>query len=185
MSRSSSFDPLDKFRWRVYIANPAGSNFIRGGFTSCSSPGITINVNTYAEGGSHMNPRKIIDGAVCKPITLKRGVIAKNGADDFSKWVEDVFKVTSPEIAVNPGAQYRNDIVIEHLDRDGTVIIRWILRDCVPTMYEPASDFDAMGENEVSIETLTFEYEGFEEERPGNIINDVGDILRRSTRGIF
>lgn len=185
MPRSGGFDPLDKFRWKVYVANPSGANFARGGFTSCSSPGISIQYETYTEGGAHMNPRKIHQGATYKPVTLTRGVVAKAGIDDFINWMRDAFNVMSPEIGSQPAANYRCDIVIEHLDRDATIVKRWILRNCVPTAYEPASDFDAKEDNSVSIETLTFEYEGFEEERPDSLIQDVGDVFRRFSRGIF
>lgn len=185
MPRSGNFDPIDRFRWRVYVVNPAGAVWARAGFTSCNSPAITLNASTYPEGGSHMNPRLIIDGAAYKPITLKRGVIMGKGADDFSKWIESTFKALSPSPAEEWSPQYRNDIVIEHLNRDASVVKRFYLRNCVPTFYEPSSDFEAMGDDSVSVETLTFMYEGFEEERPDDLMNDVGDFVRRYTRGIF
>lgn len=185
MPRSATFDPVDRFRWRVYVVNPAGAVFARAGFTSCSTPAITINYNTYPEGGSHMNPRKIADGAIFKPITMRRGVVKGNGADDFVKWMESAYKALNPSPGDGLAPQYRNDMVIEQLDRDATVVKRWYLRHCVPTFYEPASDFDAMGDNSVSVETLTFEYEGMEEERPDDLMNDVGDFIRRYTRGAF
>lgn len=185
MPRAGSFDPLDKFRWRVYVLSPAGGSWSRAGFTTCSSPGVTINYQSYAEGGSHMNPRKIHNEATYKPITLSRGVVAKRGIDDFAKWMGDAFRALAPENGETPGNQYRNDIVIEHLDRDATVIKRWILRNCVPTFYEPASDFDANDDGSVSVETLSFDYEGFEEVREGDLVSDVGDFFRRYSRGIF
>lgn len=185
MPRSNSFDPLDKFRWRVYVAAPSGASFSRSGFTSCSSPGISIQYETYAEGGSHMNPRKIHQGATYKAVTLTRGVVAKEGIDDFIRWVSDTYNAIAPDKSSVIAPNYRNDIVIEHLDRDATVVKRWILRNCVPISYEPASDFEAMDDNTVSIETLTFEYEGFEEERPDSLLQDIGDVFRRFSRGIF
>jgi len=185
MPRSGSFDPLDRLRWRVYVLSPAGASWSRAAFTSCSSPGVTVNYQTYAEGGSHMNPRKIHNGATYKPITLRRGVIARRGVDDFAKWMGDTFSALSPEKKGVAGNQYRCDIVIEHLDRDASVVKQWILRNCVPMNYEPASDFDAADDSSLSVETLTFDYEGFEEVRSGDLITDVGDFFRRFSRGIF
>jgi len=185
MPRSGGFDPLDKFRWKIYVVGPAGANWIRAGFASCSSPGITILYESYPEGGSHMNPRKIHQGATFKAITLTRGVVAKAGNDDFARWMYDAYNAMAPETSAIKTPNYRTDIVIEHLDRDASVVKRWYLRNCVPTSYEPASDFEAKDDNAVSIETLTFEYEGFEEERPNSLISDVGDFYRRFSRGIF
>jgi phage tail-like protein len=185
MPRSGGFDPLDKFRWRVYVASPSGVSWSRGGFASCSSPGITIQYDTYQEGGSHMNPRKIHQGATYKGVTLTRGIVAKAGIDDFIKWIKDAFNAMSHETGTDLPPNYRSDIVIEHLDRDASVVKRWILRNCIPTAYEAASDFDAKDDNSVSIEALTFEYEGFEEERPDSLLSDLADVFRRTTRGIF
>jgi len=184
MSRSSGFDPLDRFRWKVYVFSPAGALWARAGFTSCTTPDVTVNFKTYQEGGRHMMPRKIHDSAGFSPITLARGVIARQGSDDFAKWMNDLFKVTHQEPGAADAPNYRNDIVIEHLDRDSTVVKRYVLFNCVPSHYKPASDFSALDEAEISVETLSFEYEGFKEERV-NSLEDVGDYVRRFTRGIF
>lgn len=185
MSRSAAFDPLDKFRWRVFVLSPTGAEFARGGFSSCSSPGVTIAYESYEEGGSHMVPRKIHKGASFKPITLTRGVVANGGVDDFVKWFRDAFNVLNREPGAAQAPNYRLNLVIEHLDRDSSTVKQWILRNCVPVSYEPASDFDALDENTVSLESITLEYEGFEEIRPNGLINDVGDFFRRFSRGIF
>lgn len=182
MPRSGSFDPLDRFRWRVYVAS--GNNWVRSGFESCSTPGITISYKTYNEGGSHMSPRKIHDSAAFKAITLSRGVVNKDNVDDFARWMSDAYKAFSPQEGDSTAAQYRNNIVIEHLDRDSSVVKRWVLFNCVPTEYSPASDFSSMDESAVSLETLSFEYEGFEEIREGTL-ESPGDFFRRYTRGIF
>jgi len=180
MARSNNADPLDRFRWKVYIVAPAGTQFSRAGFTTCSSPGITIDYNAYPEGGSHMVPRLIHNGATFKPITLTRGVISQKGVDDFSKWMEDVFKALNPEPGSAPVKNYRRDIVIEHLDRDGDVVKRYTMRNCVPTAYEPASDFSSMDETALSIETLSFSYEGFEEHTEGDLTSVLDNL-----RGLF
>ena len=172
MSRSSQFDPLDKFRWRVYIAQ-GGDSFIRAGFTECSSPSVTVAFKEYLEGGGHMNPRLIHERASFKPITLRRGVVAKPNVDDFSRWVGDAYKAFQGDLQAK---QYRVDIVIEHLDRDASVAKRYTLHNCVPTFYETGSDFSATDDSGISMETLTFQYEGFTEETAAN--GTIGDRLR-------
>jgi len=184
MPRSGSFDPLDKFRWKVYVMSPAGAVWARAGFTSCTTPDVTVAYKTYIEGGRHMAPRKIHDSATFAPITLNRGVIARQGSDDFARWMSDLYAVTNQEPGSALAPQYRNNIVIEHLDRDSTVVKRYVLFNCAPSHYKPSSDFSALDESEISVETLTFEYEGFEESRE-NSPEDVGDFFRRFTRGIF
>jgi phage tail-like protein len=161
MARSAQYDPLDKFRWRVYVLAPAGVNFIRGGFTECSAPSVTFMTKEYMEGGRHMNPILIHDRGSFKPITLKRGVIANPNVGDFARWMERAFEAISDPQTDN---QYRRDIVIEHLNRNSDVAKRYIMRNCVPITYEPASDFGAGDDSGFSIETLSFQYEGFEEE---------------------
>jgi len=160
MARSGKHDPLDRFRFRVYVLTPAGKEFARGGFTECSSPSVNIAFREYKEGGSHMNPKLLNDGATFKAITLRRGVISRPGSADFAKWVADVFAL----IKDGQGPSYRRTIVIEHLDRSGAMIRRYALHNCVPTAYEPASDFSALDDAGYSYETLTFQYEGFAEE---------------------
>lgn len=164
MARSSTFDPLDRFSWRLYVANPAGNVFIRAGFTECSSPGVTVEYKAYPEGGSHMNPRLIHEGATYKPITLRRGVIAKKNTDDFAQWMNEAFKVFK---GLGGPRQYRVDLILEHLDRASNVAKRYTLHNCVPSYYEPASDFSAADDTAFSVETLTFQYEGFVEETVG------------------
>lgn len=178
MPRSNKSDPLDKFRWKIYIGGPDG--FVRGGFSECSSPAVTINYKEYKEGGRHMNPLQINDGATFKPITLRRGVIAKKGTDDFAKWVDNVFTT----LKTGDGNQYRRTIVIEHLDRTGKPVKQYTLFNCVPTFYEPASDFGALDDATYSLETLTFQYEGFSEKRtPGGFLSGLAGELAGAAVG--
>jgi phage tail-like protein len=128
-----------------------------------------------------MNPILVHDTATFKPITLRRGVVSKPNAEDFAKWVEEAYKAFKGDPSAR---QYRKDIVIEHLDRNAEVIKQYVLRNCVPTFYEPSSEFISTDDSAPSVETLTFVYEGFEEVNPKSksiinlLINDaLGGIL--------
>lgn len=186
MARTSNADALDRFRWRVSILSPAGTGFKRAGFSTCSTPAVTIRFKEYPEGGSHMVPRQIHDGATFKPITLRRGVISRLGTDDFAQWIDDVYKALNPENGVKEAQgsaivqNYRKTLLIEHFNRNGNVIKKYTLINCVPVFYEPASDFDALDESSVSVETLSLSYEGFEEES----VNDIQSLANRF-RGLF
>lgn len=164
MPRSGTLDPLDRFRWRIHVSNPAGAGFIRAGFSECSAPGLSITYKEYKEGGRHMNPVLVHDGATFKDITLKRGVVNKPDVNDFSKWIDLAFQAFKGK---SGAVQYRRDIVIEHLDRQANTVKRYTLHNCVPTDYTTGSEFSAMDDTGYSIETLTFKYEGFTEETVG------------------
>lgn len=181
MARSGRLDPLTRFSWRVYVLAPSGGEFIRGGFESCSSPAIRVNFQSYPEGGRHLNPVRLHESAVYKPVTLTRGVIDKTGVDDFAEWMKALFALISPEEAGATAPNYRNDIIIEHLNREAEPVKRYVLRNCIPVNYEPASDFNALDDGGFSIESLTFEYEGFEELR----LDDPADSIIRRLRGAF
>lgn len=161
MARSAHYDPLDKFRWKVYILSPAGANFVRAGFTECSAPSVTFMTREYVEGGRHMNPVLVHDRGSFKPITLKRGVVAQPNSNDFAVWIERAFAAISDPSA---DSNYRRDIVIEHLNRNAETAKRYIMRNCIPITYEVGSDFGAGDDTGFSIESLSFQYEGFEEE---------------------
>lgn len=183
MSRTSNSDALDRFRWKLSIISPTGATFKRAGFTSCTSPGVTINYKSYIEGGSHMVPRQIHENAEFTPITLSRGVISTKGVDDFAIWISDAYQALNPDpgdIKSDKMRNYRRTLVLEHLDRDGDTIKKYTLFNCVPTAYSPSSNFDAMDESGLSIESLTFIYEGFEEETEGD-----NTSIIESFRGLF
>lgn len=58
--------------------------------------------------------------------------------------------------------RFRRDVKIEHTNRAGQVEVIYVLYNAYPISYKPASDFDATGDDTVSIESLTLAYEGFE-----------------------
>lgn len=184
MARSGASDPFDRYRWTVSI-----DGFTKLGFASCSTPEYSISVRKYAEGGAHLTPRKIIDTVDYRPVILSRGV---TNDTSFNRWatgafdllqtkvptadifgsgeaflgaVQDNFANSVPAYGNEPDKypfKYRRDVKIEHIDRSGNVQVIYYLYNAFPSEYKPASDFDAKADGEVSIETLTLEYEGFE-----------------------
>lgn len=184
MARVSTLDPLDKFRWLVDIPG-----FNRVGFTSTQVPSMVVNTNDYAEGGSHLNPKKIVDGVTYKPITLSRGVttdpgfskwaagfmdlvtnnaVSKNTSFDSSNILDSVANIAQAALGYNPipfsssiPFSYRKNIKIYHVNRLGQVQVVYNIYNAFPIEYVPASDFEA-GEEGISIEKLTLGYEGFD-----------------------
>jgi len=184
MARPTSKDPLDKFRWTVSI-----DGFTRLGFVSVEVPHIQINVNKYAEGGSHLFPRKIIDSVDYKPVTLTRGVTSDRS---FHEWASGFVNLvgnnqtklgsedTSPDT-------YRRTIVIQHVDRAGRPVRTYTLYNAFPIEYQPASDFSADGDDTYSMEKLVLEYESFSVDTLGQENNpfSITDVAKRLTRRLF
>jgi phage tail-like protein len=184
MARISSKDPLDKFRWSVTI-----QGFSRMGFSSCEVPSVTINTQSYAEGGAHLFPRKIIDSVEYKPVTLQRGVTSDM---NFHIWASQYIELVRNYRIINPGkdpgekvippSEYRRTVYIEHLNRAGTTIKTYILHNAFPIEYKPASDFSADADDGLSMEKIVLTYEGFEvisNNRPDDNTNDPSDIFKR------
>jgi len=176
MARSSNKDPLDKFRWKVDI-----DGFSRLGFTSVQVPSVNISTNSYAEGGSHLFPKKIIDSVRYEPVILLRGVTSDKS---FNEWAKSYFNLLlSPS---EPAVSYRKDVTIEHLDRAGRSVRTYTLYGAFPIEYKPASDFSSDGDDTVSIEKLTLEYESFEVKVLGQdntIVDTISDVTKRLIRG--
>lgn len=182
MARPSSKDPLDKFRWEIRIeGTEAGGNagvdcLSRAGFVSVEVPSITYSTKEYAEGGRHLNPRIIVDGASLKPITLTRGVTKNKDFTDWAKLPMFILygdsKVTevgsfatytsSPGERAPEPADYRRTVIINHLDRTGKVVKSYRLYNCIPVEFQPASDFSADADDGLSMEKLVLRYESFE-----------------------
>ena len=71
--------------------------------------------------------------------------------------------------------QYRRDIRIDHVNRAGQVEVSYFIYGAYPVSYQPASDFDAMGDDGLSIESITLEYDSFEVKYSG-IVGFLGNI---------
>ena len=185
MARSGFRDPLDKYRWVVDIPG-----FSKSGFLTCSVPKSIITTRKYREAGAHLNPKLIYDQVEYAPVTLSRGVTNDTSFTKWatSAWdlvqknagvaTSDSGDTTSPTgmllaAASSGGAKpvpsesgypfsYRRTVKIENVNRAGQTEVVYVLYNAIPTIYHPASDFDALDDNTVSIETLTIEYEGFD-----------------------
>jgi phage tail-like protein len=182
--------------------------FTRSGFVSCETPSVSINTQKYVEGGNHLFPKQIVDSVEYKPVTLQRGVTSDM---NFHKWAKAYFdfihgkteivaidgKVRSPftgEVITDngtleidnrvPAAEYRKNVLISHLDRQGRIVKQYVLYNAFPIEYKPASDFSADSDDTLSMERLVLTYESFEVKVNTSDTNplDPSDILKRLTR---
>jgi len=194
MARPSSKDPLDKFRWTVSIQSGGIETFTRLGFSSVETPEVNINVKSYAEGGAHLFPKQIIDSVQYKPVTLMRGVTSDT---NFHEWAIQYIELVSgnrdqsrlgsaagPQL---PPSEYRRDVIIEHKDRAGRTVKRYVLKNAFPIEYKPASNFSADADDMLSMEKLVLAYESFSVETTSVDTNpfSVKDIAKRLIRRAF
>ena len=163
MARPGDLDPLTRYRYLVYIKVDRNSDFFtKLGFTSVTNPRVDLSYKKYTEGGRHLNPRNILQGATFSPITMRRG---KTFSRDFLNWIGMTYKAIYGDERKEPKEKqnYRGTVIIDHLDRRGNVVKKYILESATPSAYLPASNFNSADDSQVSLESLTFEYEGFRE----------------------
>lgn len=75
--------------------------------------------------------------------------------------------------------QYRKDIRIDHINRLGQVEVAYYIYGAYPIAYKPGSDFDAMGDDTLSIESLTLAYDSFEV-KYSRLVGFLGNIAGRT-----
>ena len=143
-ARTASLDPLQKFRFRVTI--PGLPSEI--GFQTVSGLSYGVSSTEYSEGGyeyTHKLPGKPTVGEV----TCERGAYQDTSLADLIK-----------ETLTNP--DFRQTIVIEHLDRFGNVGRTYKLAEAWVSKWE-GGDLDASSDD-VSIEKITIQFEYYLDE---------------------
>lgn len=173
MARSTTLDPLDKFRFAVLWLKDDGSyNNSRLAFQTCQAPKRTTTKITYREGidsDIHYNSAGL---SSMEDITLTRGMIATPD-DDFVKWAKAVHNPNltkgmpgKPIVVASQATkydQYRHDLEIRMYHRSGKIAKAWRLYQAFPVNYVGGSDLDAMSDDTKAIESLTIAYDDFVE----------------------
>jgi len=145
--------------FRFHVLDPAGGNLDPvAGFTSVSTPDITIDVADYREGIFRWT-RKFPGVQSVGDVQLTKGTARRDS--DFFKWVLKV---------INGGvATYRTDLVVmefhitDEFGINGAPSRIMRCRECFPSMDKPMADKDATG-SEVALQELTITVEEIEVE---------------------
>ena len=176
MARSAVSDPLEKFRFLIAWTNDTGSeatSLSRAGFHDVQMPKRSTTKISYREG---IDPdiNQLAPGlSTMEDVVMSRGVIASDENNEMYKWMSAVHKPTAGHVgrdALSARASdaaannYRKDVTVQMLDREGTVVRQWTLFQAFPTNFIPGSDLDAGEDGEKSLEQLTLAYEDFKEE---------------------
>lgn len=140
-ARTSTLDPLQKYKFRLTI--PGLPSEI--GFQTVQGLNLEVGVTEYSEGGydyAHKLPGKPKVGEV----TCERGVYADS---TLSSLIQTT--LTNPD--------FRQTIIIEHLDRFGNAAKTYKLAEAWVSKWEGA-DLDASSDD-VAIEKLTIQFEKY------------------------
>ena len=84
------------------------------------------------------------------PITVEREIVS--GDMEFQTWAGEVANAASGD--------FRRDVTITVLDREGNPAVVFQLRNCWPSAYEAISELDAKATG-IATEQLTLEYDWF------------------------
>lgn len=174
MARSAKVDPLEKFRFAVSWSAGNGSEgtaLVRMGFHDIQMPKRSTTKVTYREGIDPDISQVSAGLSSMEDIVMNRGVIIEDANSEFYKWISAVHKPTAGHVgreALNARGKaglndYKKDLTIQLLDREGNVARQWVIHNAFPINFVPGSDLNAGEDGEKSMESLTIAYEDFKE----------------------
>jgi phage tail-like protein len=178
MARSAAVDPLEKFRFQVSWSSSGdseGTALVRLGFHDFQSPKKTVTKGTYREGIDPDIHQLFAGLASMEDVTFSRGIIALDPNDEFYKWMSAVQNNTAGTVGrtsltgrppLSGSNDYRKDVTLKVLDREGTTVRQWTLFNSFPVAFHTGSDWNAGEDGDKSLESLTLGYEDFKEEVP-------------------
>lgn len=136
-------DPYPSFNFRVEIEGVGAASFVE-----VSGLEGSVGVIEYREGADKLLNARKLPGLVRYPnVTLRRGLTE---SQDLWSWWR----------ASAAGEAARRTVAVILLDRAGSEVKRWLLREAWPARYQ-VSTLDA-GRDEIAIESLELAHEGIE-----------------------
>lgn len=190
MARSSSQDPIEKFRFKVAffsiddlsgnlgfqqlttaaasaVRNAIELSVIRTGFSEVTLPSATINTMTYRENIDNQRFSKGPGLVKYDPVVLRRGVTENRDLYEWYRLVNNdtAFMGAAQEIGLHapiPSQNefYKKEVIITVLDREGNTVKQWMLFNAYPSKYSGGDGLNAQSEEKL-VEELTLEYEFF------------------------
>jgi len=179
MARSSKVDPLEKFRFSLSWSSGAGSEvsaLVRLGFHDVQMPKRSTTKISYREGLDPDISQVAAGLSTMEDIVMSRGVIIEDANGEFYKWISAVHKPTAGHVGREAlGARgkaalndYKKDVTIKLLDREGNTARQWTIYNAFPTNFVPGSDLNAGEDGDKAMEQLTLAYEDFKEQTLAN-----------------
>lgn len=175
MARSAVVDPLEKFRFLVTWSDTAGGDatpLVRLGFHDIQMPKRSTTKIQYREGIDPDITQVAAGLSSMEDVVMSRGVIGLDANNEFYNWISSVHGPTAGHVAradlgtasrATGANEYKKDITIQMLDREGNPVRQWVLYNAFPVNFVPASDLNAQEDGEKAMEQLTVAYEDFQE----------------------
>lgn len=205
MARSSKADILDKFRFQVtffdFNVNLSGQelvldsgplvtdNVFRSGFSEVTLPQVNIKERLYRENIDNVTYKKAAGLVTYEPVTLQKGKVEGNRA--FYDWqnrianaaasISPITTIVSDANFIPPqDTDYRKDLFIAVVDRQGAVQKAFFLFNAFPVSYQAGDALSAQDESKL-IESMTVTYENFVELNDSNL-DALNDEMNRAAR---
>jgi len=129
----------------------------------CYVSGLVWNtqVISYREGG---DSSQFVHGpglTAFEPVVLSRG---RTQDTAFEDWADLIWNMQSGAVTPMQLNEIRKNVRIDLMNEAHQVVMRYILRRCWPSRYQPLGFLDARDAN-VIVELLALQYEGFERDR--------------------
>jgi phage tail-like protein len=148
---SHRIDPYKNFKFQVVWDNEPVA-----GLSKMSALKRTTEVIEWRAAGDSSIVRKLPGRTKYEPITLEAGL---SHDQKFMEWAD---RVNHPQgDAAASLVNYRQDIVLNVLNLQATVAMSFKLSRCWVSEFQALPEMDANA-NAVAIQTLKFEFEGFE-----------------------
>lgn len=187
MARTASSDPLEKFRFEVYLLTSTDASGTQVtdtetlpldpttaiGFATVQLPKLITNKITYREGDNLVNVSALSPGlSSTEDISFTKGVTkGKSALYDWASSIHsggdttaDFNYIDGNKTATEPDIN-RKHLRIVMKDRTGKWAKVWDIFNAFPVQFTPGSDLDASADDTKSIESLTVAYESFVEKQ--------------------
>ena len=149
--------PYRNFKFRVYFEGKSKPVTLMSKMTALKR---SREVVEWRQGGESNTVRKLAGKTKYEPITLEKGLSLDT---DFESWADRVNKYGVIDLA-QKGNEFRKELIVEVLDLDGEVVLKYKLHKCWVSEYTAIPDLDANA-NAVAIKTLIIENEGWEKDK--------------------
>lgn len=148
---SHRFDPYRTFKFTVVIdGSPVA------GLSKMSPLKKTTEAVNWRTAGDPSHDRKLPSRTKYEPVTLEQGLTHDPVFEDWANKVNNIDGDGAMSLK-----DFRKDIVINLQNLQGQIAISYKLYRAWVSVYQPLPELNSNG-NEVGIQTITLEHEGFE-----------------------
>jgi len=141
-----------KFKFLVRVEDPVAGQRLSAGFQTVSELSAEVAKIEHYEGGN-IRPFKEPGRVTYTDLTLERGATSDRLLWDW--WEQVVFGAALRGLT---GAEYCRDIEILQLDRDDSILRRWLVYGCFPQKFMAGEWDNDADENVIESVVLTYNY---------------------------